>query len=125
MGSRSMRAGISWLVLGVLCIDGTETLMDCLESTGVERLMDGRLRAAGLMSTMVGELAAVYGRPRISERYGQRCAKERASGPSRTGCSTILGRTRVHLCIKMEDGLMRSRFRIQIDGSGMVALSNG
>ena len=54
MGSRSMRAGISWLVLGALCNDGTETLMDCFERMGVERLMDGRLRAAGLMSTMVG-----------------------------------------------------------------------
>jgi hypothetical protein len=60
MGSRSMRAGISWLVLGVLCIDGTETLMDCLESTGVERLMDGRLRAAGLMSTMVGARRGIW-----------------------------------------------------------------
>jgi hypothetical protein len=54
MGSRSMRAGISWLVLGALCNEGTETLMDCFERTGVERLMDGRLRAAGLMSTMAG-----------------------------------------------------------------------
>lgn len=53
MGSRSMRAGMSWLVLGALCNDGSETLMDCLERTGVERLMDGLLRAAGLMSTMV------------------------------------------------------------------------
>lgn len=55
MGSRSMRAGISWLVFGALCIDGTETLMDCFERTGVEMLMDGLLKAAGLMSTMVVE----------------------------------------------------------------------
>jgi len=51
MGSRSMRAGINWLVLG-FCNDGTDTLIDFVDRMGVERLMDGRLRAAGLMSTM-------------------------------------------------------------------------
>jgi len=51
MGSRSMRAGINWLVLG-FCNEGTDTLIDFVDRMGVERLMDGRLRAAGLMSTM-------------------------------------------------------------------------
>lgn len=51
IGSRSMRAGISWLVLG-FCNAGTETLMDFVASIGVERLTDGRLNAAGLMSTI-------------------------------------------------------------------------
>lgn len=104
MGSRSMRAGISWLVLGALCIEGTETLMDCFERVGVERLMDGRLSAAGLMltSTMVG--GPVYGRPRISERCGlrsARCTRERASGPSRAECCKIVVRALVHLRIKI------------------------
>jgi len=51
MGSRSMRAGMSWLVFG-FCIEGTETLMVFDERMGVDRPMAGRLRAAGLMSTM-------------------------------------------------------------------------
>lgn len=49
-----MRAGISWLVLGALGIDdNVETLMDCFASTGVDKLIEGRLKAAGLMSTML------------------------------------------------------------------------
>lgn len=43
-----MREGINWLVFG-FCKE--ETVMDLVESTGVETLIDGRLlRAAGLMS---------------------------------------------------------------------------
>jgi len=52
-----MRVGISWEVLGVFCNDGTETLIDLLASIGVERLIDGRLRAAGLISTMFARCA--------------------------------------------------------------------
>lgn len=65
MGSRSMRGGTSWLVFAALCTDEDEieTLMDLLESTGVERLMDGRLSAAGLMSTIVEEQSP----PRVAE----------------------------------------------------------
>lgn len=55
----------------------------------------------------------------------EREREERASGPSRADCCTVVGRTRVHLRIKMTGVLMRSRFQIQIDGSGMVALPNG
>lgn len=50
IGSKSMRVGINWLVLGAFCDDGAETVMDLFERMGVERLMDGRLRAAGLIS---------------------------------------------------------------------------
>ena len=52
MGSRSMRAGISWLVFG-FCNGGTETFMDLVARIGVERLTEGRLRAAGFMSTIL------------------------------------------------------------------------
>src|SRR6516162_5903772 len=47
MGSRSIRAGINWLVFGAFCRGGPETVMDLLDRIGVERLIDGRLRAAG------------------------------------------------------------------------------
>lgn len=70
MGSRSMRGGTSWLVFAALCTDEDEieTLMDLLESTGVERLMDGRLSAAGLMSTIVEEQSP----PRVAEGRRER-----------------------------------------------------
>jgi hypothetical protein len=63
-------------------------LMDCLESTGVDRLMDGRLRAAGLMSTMAdfadmaghGGLEASGLRAAVGE---VRCAKGRQGGRAR------------------------------------------
>jgi len=57
MGSRSMRAGINWLVLG-FCIVGTDTLIDLVDRIGVERLTEGLLRAAGLMSTMASRVAS-------------------------------------------------------------------
>lgn len=50
MGSKSMRVGINWLVLGAFCDEGADTVIDLFERMGVERLIDGRLRAAGLMS---------------------------------------------------------------------------
>jgi hypothetical protein len=51
MGSRSMRAGINWLVLGTLTSGGPATVMDLLDKIGVERLMDGRcVSADGSMS---------------------------------------------------------------------------
>ena len=53
MGSRSIRAGMIWLVLGAFCSDGAETVMDFVERIGVDRLTDGRLRSAGLMSGIV------------------------------------------------------------------------
>lgn len=55
-----MRAGISWLVFG-FCNGGTETFIDFVARIGVERLTEGRLRAAGFMSTMlVGVAVAVH-----------------------------------------------------------------
>jgi hypothetical protein len=78
--------------------------MDCFERTGVERLMDGRLRAAGLMSTMVvgarGVWPATDKRERARDAVGE-SAERRASGPSRARCCTIVGRSRVHLRIKI------------------------
>lgn len=50
MGSRSIRAGIDWLGLEALMADGVDTVIDLLDRMGVERLMDGRLSSAGLMS---------------------------------------------------------------------------
>lgn len=47
-GSRSMRAGIIWLVLVTFWETGAETVMDF--RVGVERLTEGRLKAAGSMS---------------------------------------------------------------------------
>lgn len=51
-----MRAGMSWLVFG-FCNGGTATFMDFVARIGVERLTDGRLRAAGFMSTMLRDMA--------------------------------------------------------------------
>lgn len=45
-----MRVGINWLVLAGFCDDGADTVIDLFERIGVERLIDGRLRAAGLIS---------------------------------------------------------------------------
>ena len=53
MGSRSIRAGMIWLVLGTFCSEGPETVMDFVERIGVVKLTDGRLRSAGLMSGIV------------------------------------------------------------------------
>jgi len=53
MGSRSMRVGITWLFLVGFCAEETETFIDLFDRMGVERLMDGRLRAAGLISTIL------------------------------------------------------------------------
>lgn len=52
MGSRSMRAGIIWLVLmGFAAVEGVETVIVLLERVGVVRLTAGRdERSAGLMS---------------------------------------------------------------------------
>ena len=50
IGSKSMRAGTNWLALDAFWDEGAETVIDLFERTGVERLMDGRLSAAGLMS---------------------------------------------------------------------------
>lgn len=61
MGSRSMRAGMSWLVFG-FWTEGTETLIVFEERMGVDRPMAGRLRAAGLMSTMAGAVLLEGGR---------------------------------------------------------------
>ncbi len=52
MGSRSMRAGINWLVFCGFN-EGTDTLIVLLERIGVDKLIDGRLRAAGLISTIL------------------------------------------------------------------------
>lgn len=52
MGSRSMRAGIIWLVLmGFAAVEGVETVIVLLDRVGVVRLTAGRDdRSAGLMS---------------------------------------------------------------------------
>lgn len=57
MGSRSIRAGMIWEVLGVFCNDGPETVMDFVDRMGVERLTAGRLRSAGLMSGILAVIA--------------------------------------------------------------------
>ncbi len=64
MGSRSMRAGMIWLVLGAFCSDEAETVMDLAERMGVERLMEARLSSAGLMSGIL---------PPRAERDGVAC----------------------------------------------------
>jgi len=48
-----MRVGITWLFLVGFCAEETETFIDLFDRMGVERLMDGRLRAAGLISTIL------------------------------------------------------------------------
>lgn len=53
IGLRFMWVGISWFVLGVLCSDGVEILMDLLVRMGVEMLMEGWFRVVGLMLIMV------------------------------------------------------------------------
>lgn len=74
IGSRSIREGINWLVFG-FCRD--PTVIDLVDRTGVERLMDGRLlRAAGLMSksAMAGllrlQVADVVMKPQSESRGG-------------------------------------------------------
>ena len=47
-----MRAGMIWLVLVTFCDVGAETVIDF--RVGVERLTEGRLKAAGSMSGMLG-----------------------------------------------------------------------
>ena len=46
-----------WEVLGAFVNDGPETVMDLVERMGVERLMDGRLSSAGLMSGILAVMA--------------------------------------------------------------------
>lgn len=59
-GSRSMRAGMIWLVLVIFWVAGVDTVIDL--RTGVERWTDGRLlRAAGSISGMSG--CGLRGRP--------------------------------------------------------------
>lgn len=53
-GSRSMRAGIIWLVLTGLPEPGAVMDRVLFASVGVERLTAGRLKAAGSMSGMAG-----------------------------------------------------------------------
>lgn len=54
MGSRSIRAGIIWLVLmGLALVEGVPTVMVLDERVGVDRLTDGRDSSAGLMSGIV------------------------------------------------------------------------
>lgn len=59
-GSRSIRAGITWLVLNGFPEPGAEMGSVLLDKIGVDRLTVGRLKAAGSMSGMVefGELNA-------------------------------------------------------------------
>jgi hypothetical protein len=52
IGSSSIRGGMYWLVFGAFDEDDGATFIDFVERIGVERLMDGRLKAAGLMSTI-------------------------------------------------------------------------
>lgn len=52
-GSRSIRAGMSWLVFMGFTAPGAETLRLFVERIGVERLADGLLKAAGSISGML------------------------------------------------------------------------
>lgn len=49
-GSKSIRAGMIWLDLAIFGAPGTEPERVLLDRIGVERLIDGRLKAAGSMS---------------------------------------------------------------------------
>lgn len=62
MGSRSMRAGIIWLVLmGFAAVEGVETVIVLLDKVGVVRLTAGRDdRSAGLMSGILGDGVVYY-----------------------------------------------------------------
>lgn len=57
MGSRSILAGIIWLVLmGFAAVDGVETVIVLFDNVGVVRLTAGRDdRSAGLMSGILGD----------------------------------------------------------------------
>lgn len=61
MGSRSILAGIIWLVLmGFAAVEGVETVIVLLERVGVVRLTAGRDdRSAGLMSGILGDAVVV------------------------------------------------------------------
>lgn len=64
MGSRSILAGIIWLVLmGFAAVEGVETVIVLLDRVGVVRLTAGRDdRSAGLMSGILGDAVVVdYG----------------------------------------------------------------
>jgi len=114
MGSRSMRAGINWLVLG-FCIVGTDTLIDLVDRIGVERLTEGLLRAAGLMSTMTSRVASQSLRACelaiLGDAVGRR-PRECRSEQSRAGSSTGATRRGNHSRIKRWPGFMRSRLPI-------------
>ena len=49
-GSRSIRAGIIWLDFAIFGAPGAKPARVLLDRIGVERLTDGRLKAAGSMS---------------------------------------------------------------------------
>lgn len=61
MGSRSILAGIIWLVLmGLAAVEGVETVIVLLERVGVVRLTAGRDdRSAGLMSGILAMVVVV------------------------------------------------------------------
>ena len=60
-----------WLVLGAFCREVAETVMDFVERMGVDRLTEGRLRSAGLMS---GILTTDRTTARFWEGEALRCA---------------------------------------------------
>lgn len=78
MGSRSILAGIIWLVLtGLEMVDGVETVIVLLDRVGVVRLTAGRDSSAGLMSGILAaieDMSPVTSRPqnlRAATRQGQ------------------------------------------------------
>lgn len=84
IGSRSIRAGIIWLVLmGFAAVDGVETVIVLLERVGVVRLTAGRDdRSAGLMSGILGDGVVDY----VCTCTALRCDAElRAVGGGPTG----------------------------------------
>ena len=74
-----MREGTNWLVFG-FCID--ETVIDFVDRTGVETLMDGRLlRAAGLISKSAITVWVVMVVVTSEADYGGRVGRRRQKMP--------------------------------------------
>lgn len=135
MGSRSILAGIIWLVLmGFAAVEGVETVIVLLDRVGVVRLTAGRDdRSAGLMSGILGDGVVV---DYVCTWY---CAAMRC-GTARSGRWAVVLRARQrrrvqeisvprrgklgHEGIRRLLGAMRSSFPIQNDDFDGVRPSN-
>jgi hypothetical protein len=105
-GSRSILAGMIWLVLTGFRELGTDTARDFVLRIGVERLLEERLKAAGSMSGILEEQS----HPRVGRRTQSRARRESTAQREMACIDDIKRRRRV----------MRSRFRSQLDGFRML-----